>query len=113
MEVRGDDLSFGNLATPLSYTIENTGKIGKLGFQLSMAGTGWAAELFGGGTSSADRRCALEKKMRQEGVTNPIPNAMTILDAVGAVCELPAGVFIDDVAANFHLLAGRRPPAAQ
>ncbi len=111
-EFRGDDLPFGNFSTPLSYTIETTGKTGKLGFQLSMAGTGRAAELMGGDTSSADRRCALGQLMRQEGVTNPITNAtaMALLDAVGPVCDLPAGVVIDDVAANFRLLAPHRSP---
>lgn len=105
-EYRGDNLPFGNFNTPLSYTIDINGQ-NQLRFQLSMDGTGRAAELLASGTASADQRCTLGQQMRQEGVTNPITNAtaMAILDAVGAVCEMPAGVVIDDIRPGFRTRA--------
>jgi 2,4-diaminopentanoate dehydrogenase len=99
-EFRGDDLPFGNFATPISYTVDVQGKSQRARMQLSMDGTGRAADLLSGtDTTTADQRCALGQQMRKEGVTNPITNAtaMAILDAVTPVCEMGAGVIIDDV----------------
>ncbi len=107
-EFRGDDLPFGNFATPISYTVDVQGKSQRARMQLSMDGTGRAAELLhGADTGSADQRCALGQQMRKEGVTNPITNAtaMAILDAVSPVCEMGAGVIIDDVRPAFMSLA--------
>jgi 2,4-diaminopentanoate dehydrogenase len=103
-EFRGDDLPFGNFATPISYTVDVQGKSQRARMQLSMDGTGRAAELLhGADTGTADQRCALGQQMRKEGVTNPITNAtaMAILDAVSPVCEMGAGVIIDDVCPAF------------
>lgn len=103
-EYRGEHLPFGNFSTPLSYTIDVTGKSQAARMQLSMDGTGRAAELLKlGESSTADQRCALGQQMRREGVTNPITNAtaMAILDAVTPVCDSAAGVVIDDVRPAF------------
>lgn len=103
-EYRGDDLPFGNFGTPLSYTIDVTGTSQAARMQLSMDGTGRAAELMRlADTGTADQRCALGQRMRKEGVTNPITNAtaMAILDAITPVCDMPAGVIIDDSRPSF------------
>lgn len=103
-EFRGDDLPFGNFKTPISYTVDVRGKSQRARMQLSMDGTGRAAELLNGtDTTTADQRCALGQLMRKEGVTNPITNAtaMAILDAVTPICEMGAGVIIDDVRPAF------------
>ncbi|MGH8494082.1 MAG: hypothetical protein ACRERR_13410 [Moraxellaceae bacterium] len=103
-EFRGDDLPFGNFATPLSYTVDVQGRSQRARMQLSMDGTGRAAELLSGtATTTADQRCALGQQMRKEGVTNPITNAtaMAILDAVTPISEMGAGVIIDDVRPAF------------
>lgn len=107
-EFRGDDLPFDNFATPISYTVDVQGKSQRARMQLSMDGTGRAAELLhGADTGTADQRYALGQQMRKEGVTNPITNAtaMAILDAVTPVCEMGAGVIIDDVRPAFMSLA--------
>lgn len=104
-EFRGDDLPFGNFKTPISYTVEVTGKPSCVRMQLSMDGTGAAAEIFNNSdNSTADKRCALGQKMRQSGITNPITNAtaMAILDAVGPVCDMAPGVAIDDIRPGFR-----------
>lgn len=104
-EYRGDDLPFGHFATPISYTVDITGQPSRLRMQLSMDGTGAAAEIFTqADNSTADLRCALGKKMRDSGITNPITNAtaMALLDAVGPVCEMAPGVVIDDIRPGFR-----------
>lgn len=104
-EFRGDDLPFGNFKTPISYTVEITGKPSSVRLQLSMDGTGEAAAMMSNSaTSTADQRCALGQAMRQAGFTNPITNAtaMSILDAVGPVCDMAPGVVIDDIRPNFR-----------
>lgn len=105
VEFRGEQLPFGNFQTPISYTVEVTGKPSTLRMQLSMDGTGQAADMLANADiSSADLRCQLGQAMRQAGVTNPITNAtaMAILDAVGPVCEARPGVVIDDIQPGFR-----------
>jgi len=104
VEFRGEQLPFGHFKTPISYTVEVTGKPSALRMQLSMDGTGKAAAMLANADiSSADLRCQLGQAMRQAGVTNPITNAtaMAILDAVGPVCDADPGVVIDDIRAGF------------
>lgn len=105
VEYRGDNLPFGNFRTPISYTIDITEKANNIRMQLSMDGTGKAAEMMSNtDTSTADQRCALGQSMRQAGITNPITNAtaMSILDAVGPVCDMAPGVVIDDIRPQFR-----------
>ncbi|MCG8438662.1 MAG: hypothetical protein MI751_11300 [Pseudomonadales bacterium] len=99
-EYRGDDLPFGHFQTPLSYTIQVAGESQNLDMQLSMDGTGKAADMMAAAnTETADGRCQLGQAYREAGITNPITNAtaMAILDALPAVCAMPPGVAIDDV----------------
>lgn len=106
-EFRGANLPFGNFTTPLSYTIQASSKKQSVDMQLSMDGTGKAAEMMAGAdTSTAAGRCQLGQQYREAGVTNPITNAtaMAILDALPAVCAMPAGVVIDDVSPGFRAL---------
>lgn len=105
MEFRGDDLPFGHFQTPISYTVEVTGQPSHIRLQLSMDGTGKAAQMRDDADiSSADLRCALGQAFRDAGVTNPITNAtaMCILDAVGPVCDMAPGVVIDDIQPRFR-----------
>lgn len=105
LEYRGDDLPFGNFNTPISYTVEVSGKPSQVRMQLSMDGAGVAGQLFQqSDTSTADLRCALGQRMRTLGITNPITNAtaMAILDAVAAVCDMEPGVVIDDIRPGFR-----------
>ncbi|MDI1303006.1 MAG: hypothetical protein PSX71_13965 [bacterium] len=106
-EYRGDKLPFGGFKTPISYTIEITGKPANLKMQLSMDGYGddveWMTDP--AGNSTASMRCANAQKARKAGITNPITNAtaMAILDAVGPVCEAAPGVVIDDTRPGYRL----------
>ena len=100
-EFRGDQLPFGNFATPLSYTVEVSGTSQRSRMQLSMDGVGRAGELLRlDNAATADQRCKNGQRLRKEGISNPITNAtaMAILDAVVPVCDMSGyGVVIDDV----------------
>lgn len=100
-EFRGEQLPFGNFATPLSYTVDVAGASQRARMQLSMDGVGRAGELLRlDNAATADQRCTNGQLLRKEGISNPITNAtaMAILDAVVPVCEMRGhGVVIDDV----------------
>lgn len=105
-EYRGEHLPFGEFKTPISYTVEVTGKPAKLAMQLSMDSTGKAAAMYAAADiATADMRCALGQQFKQAGITNPITQAtaMAILDAVTPVCDMDAGVIIDDVRPDFRV----------
>lgn len=112
-EFRGDDLPFGNFATPLSYTVDVSGASQRARMQLSMDGVGRAGELLRlDNAATADQRCTNGQLLRKEGISNPITNAtaMAILDAVVPVCEMRGpGVVIDDVLPAYRN-AGKSSP---
>lgn len=105
-EYRGDALPFGGFTTPVSYTIEITGKPSTLRMQLGMAGTGeMAAMMSSPRNATATLRSESGQEARRRGLTNPITNAtaMAILDAVGPVCAAAPGVVIDDMRPAWRL----------
>jgi hypothetical protein len=107
---RGDHLPFGNFKTPISYTVEVASAVQKASMQLSMAGTGRINELMNDATAAnatADQRCATGQQVRAEGLTNPITNAtaMAVLDAIVPICDIEAGVVIDDVRPGYRSYA--------
>ncbi len=106
-EYRGDHLPFGNFKTPISYTIDIQGKPSRIKAQLSLDGYGPDAEWM---TAPEKNRTAAERsangqKARKEGLTNPITNitVLSILDAVGPVCEAAPGVVIDDIRPAYQM----------
>lgn len=109
-EYRGDNLPFGNFTTPISYTIEITGRPANLKMQLSLEGHGEDAEqlMDPARNGTASMRCANGQKLREQGITNPITNATVtaILDAVGPVCDAAPGIVIDDTRPGFRLATG-------
>ena len=67
-EFRGEHLPFGEFKTPISYTVEVTGKPAKLAMQLSMDSTGKAAAMYAAADiATADMRCALGQQFKQAG----------------------------------------------